>query len=57
MSKVYAFLRDESGATAIEYGIIGALVSVACVVAFDAIGRSLIVIYQAADTSIASTTP
>jgi pilus assembly protein Flp/PilA len=35
------FLKDESGATAIEYGLIAALVSVASIVALQVLGRSL----------------
>nr|ALS91833.1 Flp/Fap pilin component [uncultured bacterium] len=35
------FLKDESGATAIEYGLIAALVAVACIVALEAMGTSL----------------
>lgn len=34
-------LRDESGATAIEYGLIAALVSVAAIAALTAMGTSL----------------
>jgi len=34
-------LRDESGATAIEYGLIAALVSVAAITAFGAVGTKL----------------
>ena len=34
-------IRDESGATAIEYGLIAALVSVAAVVALENMGTSL----------------
>lgn len=34
-------LRDESGATAIEYGLIAALVSVAAIGALTAMGDSL----------------
>ena len=33
--------RDESGATAIEYGLIAALISVAAIGAFTAVGGSL----------------
>ena len=33
--------RDESGATAIEYGLIAALVSVAAIAALTAMGSSL----------------
>ena len=35
------FLADESGATAIEYGLIAALVSVAGIVALESMGQSL----------------
>lgn len=42
MSKfVTRFLKDESGATAIEYGLIAALISVVIVVAVTAIGTKL----------------
>jgi pilus assembly protein Flp/PilA len=38
---IKTFLRDESGATAIEYGLIAALVAVACIVALESMGNSL----------------
>ena len=41
MTKIYDFVRDESGATAIEYGLIAALVSVAAIGAMSALGNSL----------------
>ena len=41
MNKVIEFARDESGATAIEYGLIAALVSVAAIGAMTALGDSL----------------
>lgn len=41
MSKLHAFLRDESGATAIEYGLIAALISIAAIVAMQALGTAL----------------
>ena len=34
-------LRDESGATAIEYGLIAALVSIAAIVALRLLGQDL----------------
>lgn len=36
-----SFLNDESGATAIEYGLIAALVSVAAIAALRGMGTSL----------------
>ena len=41
MKTITAFLNDESGATAIEYGLIAALVSVAGITAFQSLGTSL----------------
>ena len=35
------FLRDDSGATAIEYGLIAALVAVAAIAGFSAVGTDL----------------
>ena len=40
-SKLRRLLKDKSGATAIEYGLIAAVVSVAAVVALDQVGTSL----------------
>jgi len=44
--KFTTFLTDESGATAIEYGLIAALVSVAAIVALTALGTSLKTIFN-----------
>ena len=41
MSKVFAFLKDESGATSIEYGLIAAGVSVVIITAVQAVGGNL----------------
>jgi pilus assembly protein Flp/PilA len=42
MTKIFArFLKDESGATAIEYGLIAALISVALITGATALGTSL----------------
>ncbi len=38
---IRTFTKDESGATAIEYGLIAALVSVAAIGALTAMGQSL----------------
>lgn len=46
-----SFARDESGATAIEYGLIAALVSVAAITALTAMGSSLNTMF----TSVSST--
>jgi pilus assembly protein Flp/PilA len=41
MSNLLAFLRNESGATAIEYGLIAAGISVAIIAAVNGLGTSL----------------
>jgi pilus assembly protein Flp/PilA len=42
MSKIFArFMKDESGATAIEYGLIAALISVALIAGASTLGGAL----------------
>ena len=41
MSKVLAFLKDNSGATAIEYGLIAAGISVVIIATVNTIGSTL----------------
>ena len=41
LNRLRTFLADESGATAIEYGLIAALVSVAAIVALQSVGNAL----------------
>ncbi|MBV9835184.1 MAG: Flp family type IVb pilin [Alphaproteobacteria bacterium] len=41
MTILIKILKDESGATAIEYGLIAALISVAAITAFTAVGTKL----------------
>ena len=41
MSKLLSFLRDESGATAIEYGLIAAGISVAIITVVNSLGGKL----------------
>ena len=48
MKNVFArFVKDESGATAIEYGLIAALLSVAIIGTIELVGDELIKIYTA----------
>ena len=43
MTKLFArFVKDESGATAIEYGLIAALIAVAAITAMTTVGTELI---------------
>lgn len=43
---VQSFLRDEEGVTAIEYGLIAALIAVVIIAAVTAIGGNLNVIFN-----------
>lgn len=51
------FVSDESGATAIEYGLIAALVSVAAIVALNSMGGSLRSMFTAVSTELTNATP
>ena len=41
MKKLFAFLKEEDGVTAIEYGLIAALIAVAIIAAVTTIGTQL----------------
>ncbi len=40
------FVKDESGVTAIEYGLIAALISVVCIAAMTFAGQQLLAVYN-----------
>jgi len=48
------FLKDESGATAIEYGLIVALIAVVIVTAVTALGSNLKATFTKAGTKVAT---
>ncbi len=54
MSFIKAFLKDESGATLIEYGLVAALVSVAAIIALQVLGAELQVIFNTVTSYLAS---
>lgn len=41
MGTLIAFIKDENGATAIEYGLIASLISIAAILAIKAVGTNL----------------
>ncbi len=51
------FVRDERGATAIEYGLIAGLVSVAAIVALQALGGSLNQIFTFVSNTLQGAVP
>ena len=56
MSFINSFLKDESGATLIEYGLVAALVSIAAIIALKALGTELDVIFTTVTSYLASAT-
>ncbi len=50
-------LHEESGATAIEYGLIAALVAVAIIIALTALGTSLSSLFDGISSELADATP
>ncbi|MBW8815122.1 MAG: Flp family type IVb pilin [Caulobacterales bacterium] len=50
------FLQDESGATAIEYGLIAALIAVVLVTALQAVGTSLSGAFNKISTTVSTAT-
>ncbi|MEQ8806639.1 MAG: Flp family type IVb pilin [Rhodospirillales bacterium] len=51
---IIKMLKDESGATAIEYGLIAALVSVAAIGALTAMGDSLNAMFTRVSTELST---
>ena len=52
MSAAKRFWQDESGVTAIEYGLIASLIAVAIIAAVDAVGDELITLFTAITTAL-----
>ena len=53
MSAIFArFMKDESGATAIEYGLIAALISVVIITVLTTIGTNLTAKFQEIATAL-----
>ncbi len=46
------FITDESGATAIEYGLIASLISIVAIAAFKSVGSGLITVYNQVATNL-----
>lgn len=56
MSAVKTFIADENGVTAIEYGLIAALVGVGIAAASKALGTNLSTLFNTIGTKLASVT-
>lgn len=54
---IMKFLRDEEGATAIEYGLIAGLIGVALVVTLTQLGTDLGLLFTSISGTITTATP
>ncbi len=52
MQFLKSFAADQDGATAIEYGLIAALIAVVCIVAMQTIGRNLNTTFTSVATNL-----
>ncbi|OCO98798.1 MULTISPECIES: Flp family type IVb pilin [unclassified Ensifer] len=52
----YRLLRDESGATAIEYGLIAALISVALIAGASTLGNALDTTFNGLGSKVSTST-
>ena len=53
MNNISRLIQDESGATAIEYGLIAALVSVVIIAALTTLGENLSTLFQTIAVTVA----
>ena len=54
MNTIAQFAKDESGATAIEYGLIAALIAVGIIAAATLLGNSLASLFSAIGTKMSN---
>ena len=57
MQFIRKLIRDKKGATAIEYGLIAALIAVAAITAMQGLGSSLNTTFTNVATSMTGSTP
>ena len=57
MTFINKLFRDEAGATAIEYGLIAALIAVAAIVGMQALGSSLNNTFNSVGDTLEDATP
>lgn len=57
MNSIKNFLREEDGVTAIEYGLIAALIAVVIIVAVTAVGTSLKDVFNGVSDKLVAAKP
>ena len=51
---IQQFVRDEEGVTAIEYGLIAALIAVTIILSVTAVGDQLVLVFNKVQTELAA---
>ncbi|MFM2342245.1 MAG: hypothetical protein RLZZ592_1898 [Pseudomonadota bacterium] len=57
MNMIKNFLRDEDGVTAIEYGLLAALIAVAIITATTTLGKDIAALFSGISSKITAVTP
>lgn len=57
LTKVHSFLRDEEGASAVEYGLVVGLIAVAIIAVLIAIGPKLNTLFEKVNNGLSGTAP
>ena len=57
MQQIRKFIKNNKGATAIEYGLIAALIAVAAIAAMQGLGNQLKTTFNTVSTSMAQPAP
>jgi len=52
MKKLISFLKDEEGATAVEYGLIVALIAAVIIIAVTAVGKKVNVAFETVNAAM-----
>jgi pilus assembly protein Flp/PilA len=52
MQKLRAFLKDESGATAVEYGLLATILGIGLIVIFTLFGDNLRALFGTSETGV-----
>ena len=57
MNNMKSFMQEEDGVTAIEYGLIAALIAVVIIASVDAVGDQLILVFTAISNALEAALP
>lgn len=57
MNNMKSFMRSEEGVTAIEYGLIAALIAVVIIISVTNVGQQLVLVFTAIRDALAAALP